>query len=139
MMTMDKNTLCYCILTLQYHCVTEYLLDITIIRWNLSHLKRSGKKHMKKRKNLGRCRESNPGPLAPATSGLTTELPRPSHFFFILLSSSACCSLILNRPPIMCRQSTFFRRGAIICGLKRLSSQLSSSDPSYKLDKNFPT
>ncbi len=48
------------------------------IRFKLSHLKGSGKKQRKMWKNLSCRRESNPGPLALATSALTTELRQPS-------------------------------------------------------------
>ncbi len=47
-------------------------------RLKLSHLKGTGKKQRKNVKNLSCCQESNPGPLASATSALTTELRQPS-------------------------------------------------------------
>ncbi len=104
------NSLHFLSIVIQYD---NYQVPFIKTRLKLSHLKGSGKKQRKNvKKILVVAGDSNPGPLALATSALTTELRQPSTsktftFSFILLSSTACCSLVLNRPPIMCRQNTF--------------------------------
>ncbi len=68
-------------------------------RYKLSHIKGSGKSKGKKWKNLGCRRELNPGPLASATSAITTKLRQPSTsktfiFSFMLQSHTQQTTII---------------------------------------------
>ncbi len=92
--------------------------------------------------------DSNPGPLASATSALTTELRQPSTsktltFFLYTVESyrlpqshtQQTTNYVLSEHLFgVNRKHLPLQRGAIILWItKALTSQLSSSDPSKKL------